>query len=126
MTEQQPIDGHPIIHAQAFVPVPAESSSRLSQLHAAYPAAKAAADAAAEQLKAITDGIKAELAAAAPEGALKIALTGDDGPPMQLTYAESWRLDSKRLKREDPESYVRYAVKGGSWTLKQVKGGEPE
>lgn len=124
MTETNP--EHPIIHAQEVVPVQATATERLSQLHAAYSEAKAAADAAAETLKAITDGIKAELAAASPEGSLKIALTGNDGPPMQLTYAESWRVDSRKLKREDPETYVRYAVKGGSWTLKQVKGGETE
>lgn len=118
MTEQPTIEPAP-------VQVAAGTSSRLEQLHAAYPAAKAAADEAAAQLKAITDGIKVELTTAAPD-ARRIRLDGADGPTLQLTYAETWRLDSKRLKAEDPETYVRYAKQGGSWTLKVAQGGEPE
>lgn len=124
MTEQ-PTTDQTAVEPQTFT-VAAAATERLSQLHAAYPAAKAEADAAAERLKGITDGIKAELAAAAPEGALKIALTGSDGPALQLSYAETARFDSKRFKREDPETYVRYALFGGSWTLKPVRSGEPE
>lgn len=98
------------------------SGSRLDQLYAAYPEAKAAADAAAARLKDITDGIKLELTAAAPE-ARKIRLAGN-GPALQLAYTETWRLDSRKLKAEDPETYVRYAKQGCSWTLKQVGGAE--
>lgn len=121
MTEQPTVP----TEAQAF-PVPATATERLAALHAEYADAKAAADGAAERLTAIKDGIKAEMAAAAPEGQTKIVLTGFDGPTLQLTYAESWRVDSRKLKAEDPETYVRYAKKSGSWTLAPVKGGGSE
>lgn len=109
-----------------FVQVPATSTERLSQLHASYADAKAEADGAAERLATIKDAIKAELIAAAPEGSLKIALLGEDGPPLQLTHSESWRVDSRKLKAEEPETYVRYAKKSESWTLAPVKGGASE
>lgn len=112
-----------------FVPVPATATERLAQLHAAYPDAKAAADAAAEKLAAIKDGIKAELVAAAPEGSTKIALVGDPStgaPALTLVHSERWSIDSRRLKRDDPETYVRYAKKSESWTLALAKGGGSE
>lgn len=125
MTEQQTPE-HPIIHAQAVVPIAATASVRLAQLHASYDEAQANYDAASSHLDAIKTGIKAELAQLAPEGSTKIALNGTDGPPLTLTYAESWRVDSRKLKTEDPETYVRFAKKSGSWTLKAARGGGSE
>ena len=46
------------------------------------------------------------------------------GPALTLTYSESWRIDAKRLKAEDPETYVRYAKKGGSWSMRPAKAGD--
>lgn len=115
MTEQT---DHDIIHAQTPVEVAATGNPRLEQLHAAYAELKARADAAAAELKTVTDALKLELTAAAGPEARKIALVGPDGPPLRLTYSETWRFDSKRLKAENPHTYVEYAVKGGSWTLK--------
>lgn len=109
-----------------FVQVPASATERLAALHASYADAKAQADAAAERLAAIKDGIKAELAALAPEGSTKIALLGSDGPPLTLVHSESWRVDARKLKAEDPETYVRYAKKSESWTLAAAKGGASE
>lgn len=106
----------------AFVPVAANATERLAQLHASYAEAKAAADGAAERLADVKDAIKAELMALAPEGSTKIALTGPDGPTLTLVHAESWRVDSRKLKAEDPETYVRYAKKSESWTLAAAKG----
>lgn len=117
---------HLIIHADAYQQVQASATPRLAALHAEYADAKAAADAAAERLTAVKDGIKAELAAAAPEGSTKIALLGPDGPPLQLVYSERWSVDSRKLKREDPETYVRYAKCSGTWTLSAPKGGASE
>lgn len=105
--------------------VDAPAGSRLEQLHEAYAGAKAAADEATTRLKAVTDALKVELTQAAPEGTSRIELIGPLGPPLRLTYAETWRLDSRRLKAEDPEMYVRYAKKSGSWTLREG-GGAPE
>jgi hypothetical protein len=108
-----------------YLQVPAAANERLSQLHAAYTAAKDEADAAAERLKIVNDGIKAELQRLAP-GEPRLALSGPDGPPLTLVRSESWRVDSKKLKAEDPETYVRYAKKSESWTLKASKGGASE
>lgn len=121
MTDPQ--QDHPIIHSQEVVPIQATANERLAQLHAAYADSKARRDEADAQFKAISDAIKSELTTLAPEGSTRIGLTGDHGPALGLTYAESWRIDSRRLKREDPETYVRYAVQSGSWTLRADKPG---
>lgn len=110
----------PTPEAQPPVIVEPSADSRLAQLHAQYADAKAAADAAAEHLKTITDGIKAELANAAP-GQEQVTLRGAGGPVLALAYAERWTVDSRKLKAEDPETYVRFAKKGGAWSLKVVR-----
>jgi hypothetical protein len=98
-----------------------QAGTRLEQLHALYEEAKARKDEAETALKAITDGIKAELAQQAP-GAERVVVTGTAGPPLQMTYVESWRVDSRKLKAQDPETYVRYATKSGTWKLEKVRG----
>lgn len=110
-TEQQPL-----------VVTPA-ADSRLEQLHAVYAGKKAAADAAAKELKDVTDAIKAELTAAAP-GQERVSLVGSYGPQLDLAYVERWTFDSTRFKADDPVTYVQYAKKGGSWRLEAAKGGE--
>lgn len=98
--------------------VTAPPASRLEQLHAAYADAKAEQDAAAKKLKAITDAIKVEVTSLDPNER-RFEITGASGaPPLRLTYVESWRVDSKRLKAEQPELYVAYAKQSGAWTLK--------
>lgn len=101
--------------------VVADPDTRLAQLHASYADAKAKADEAGKQLKAITDAIKVELNTAAPEET-RVELRGDAGPALVLRYSERWTLDSKKLKAENPETYVRYARKGGAWSLTQARG----
>lgn len=101
--------------------VVASEGTRLEQLHAQFADAKSAAKEADDRLKAITDGIKAELAAAEP-GQGKVELRSPVGPPLRMTYVESWRMDTKRLKAERPDVYVSYAVQGGSWQLRAVTG----
>lgn len=106
--------------------VQADATDRLAQLHAAYDDARAAYDEASSRFEAIKAGIKAELANLAPEDRTRITLTGPAGPALGLTYSESWRIDSRKLKREEPETYVRFAAKSGSWTLRTLTGGDPE
>lgn len=104
--------------------VVAPPDSRLQQLQASYPELKARAKAAAAALKDCTDAIKLELTTAAP-GASRVDLVGGQfGPALQLTYSESWRIDSTRLKEEQPALYVTYAKKSGSWSLAEAKGGD--
>lgn len=118
MTETTPVPQPPAV-------VKSRKGSRLAQLLDAYPDAKAAADEAAAQLKAVTDGIKFEAGQAAA-GQPKVTICppgGSAAPKLELDYRESWRIDSKKLKAEDPETYVRYAKKSGAWYLNVAKGG---
>lgn len=101
--------------------IPAKNSE-LEQLHAQYTEAKAALDAAEARLKAITDGIKAELTKAAPEQG-RVDLVSEYGPPMYLTWVVSRRIDSTRLKTERPDVFQAYQKESGAWQLKQAKGG---
>lgn len=120
----QPTD-QPPTETPAFQVAP-RKNSRLAQLHALYADKKAAADAAAAELKAVTDGIKTELAKAAPEGSTKVDLLSPEGPPLRLDYRESWRFDSKAFKRQDPETWVRFAKKSHAWYLVPLSPDAPE
>jgi hypothetical protein len=103
-----------------IVTAPVPAGSRLEDLLAVYAQLKPQADELATRLKSVTDGIKAELQAAAPE-ARKIDVAHPAlAQPLRLSYVESWRLDSKKLKAENPALYVQYALKGGKWELRGV------
>jgi hypothetical protein len=98
-----------------------QAGSRLDDLCALYAELKPRADELTARLKVVTDAIKAELTAAAP-GAQRIGLSHEALPaPLRLAYIESWSLDSKRLKADDPALYVRYARKTGKWELRGQK-----
>ncbi|TCB97555.1 hypothetical protein E0H26_11595 [Micromonospora zingiberis] len=101
--------------------ITAKPGSRLDELLAAYAELKPAADEAAARLKTVTDAIKAELTEAAP-GEQRIDVTHEAlAQPLRLSYVESWRLNTKQLKAEAPEIYVRFAVKGGKWELRGIQ-----
>ena len=103
---------------QTITPAP---DSRLAQLLAEFEAAKRAAEAAHERLNMIKDGIKAELTAAAP-GAEKVRVHSDHlTQPLQLSARTEWRIDARRLKAEDPVTWVRYARRVTSWRLESVR-----
>jgi hypothetical protein len=124
MAEQTATDpdfAHPVIHAEQWVDV--TPGERLAQLHSQYELLKVEADEAAARLKACTDAIKLELTQQVP-GHTKYRLPAGPGPELQLTYVERWTIDSRKLKAEDPLTYVRYAKKGGSWTLKVAAHGQ--
>lgn len=116
MTEKQP----PIVVAAE------EINPRLEALLASYDSLKAKADEAAAQLKAVTDAIKHEVHLAHAESVTaesRFDITSKFlAAPLRLSYVESWRLDAKRLKVEDPATYVTYAVKSGSWQLRKAAG----
>ncbi|HEX7038700.1 MAG TPA: hypothetical protein VF202_01145 [Trueperaceae bacterium] len=95
-----------------------EPGSRLDSLLAEYAALKPQVDELTSRFNAVKDAIKVELTTAAPE-ARQIRVTHDAlGAPLRLSYIESWRVDAKRLKAEDPATYVRYAVKSARWELR--------
>lgn len=110
-TDQQPAPG-PVVATAA-------PGSRLEQLLAQYETAKAAAEEATHRFEAITLAIKGELTGEHPNQPL-IMLSGAPGlPHLVLRWRSAWRLDSKRLKAELPETYVQYAVQGGNWELRR-------
>jgi hypothetical protein len=94
--------------------------SRLAQMCAQYDLAKAEADKAAQALKAITDAIKLEAVQAAAGETSVIVDHPDLTQPLQVAYTERWTVDAKKLKTEQPETYVRYAKQGGSWSLRAI------
>lgn len=99
-----------------------EPGSRLEQLLATYAGLKPQADELSNRLKAVTDGIKVELLMAAAPDALRIDVDHAAlAQPLRLSYVESWTLDTKRLKADDPTTYVKYARKGGTWQLRGQK-----
>jgi hypothetical protein len=101
---------------------PTPTPNRLNDLLAAYAELKPAADESAARLKAVTDAIKHELRAADPSAAQFNLNHPALAQPLRVSYVERWDLDASRLKAEDPETYVRFARKGGSWQLRAVKG----
>lgn len=100
-----------------------EPDSRLEQLVAQYDTAKDAFDAAKGRLDTLVDGIKVEAITAAA-GETKITI---ESPylrkPLNLSHSAPWRVDVKRMKAEDPLTYVRWAKRDekGSWKLERVR-----
>lgn len=111
--------------ALAFSVTP-EPNTRLGQLAALYDAYKDAADAAADQLKSITDAIKTELTKnfqrTNPEQPYtKYVLASEHlRAPLSLTYTVSTRLDTKAIKAAFPRIEQEYGKVTGSWTLKRA------
>lgn len=105
------------------VAIVTDPSPRLVQLQQAYAQAKADAQAAKERLDLIVTGIKTELTAATFRLGERDRIELPcrlDAPGFSLAKVETWRLDTARLKRDDLPTYVRYARKSESWTLRVV------
>lgn len=118
--QHQVMQGNPTLGTSTVVRP--ETDSRLDQLAAEYAALEPLAKQYAARLKEITDGIKAELATAAP-GETEVLLASTYlAKPLQLQAVESWRLDSKALKAAQPQTWVTYAKKSTSWRLAPVAG----
>jgi hypothetical protein len=91
--------------------------SRLESLLAQRETAKAALDAAEEQMRAIKDGVTAELTARYPgTGAFDIpAAPGRE--PLILRHSAPNRFDTRRFKYEHPDVYSNYLTPSPRWTL---------
>lgn len=111
----------PELGAPAHVEVEAYADTRIAQLAAQYDVAKAEAKKAAEALAAITDAIKVELVKAAP-GSNDIRLESPLlAQPLRLFPVVSQRLDTKRMKAEQPALYDAYLAKPTTaWQLRAV------
>lgn len=95
-------------------------NERLDQLVAMYAQLKPRVDELNKQFNDVVAAIKSELADTAP-GETKIDLVSDMlDAPLRMSWREQWRVDSKRLKKEAPEIYVRFAKKSGYWELRKV------
>lgn len=93
-------------------------TDRLDQLYAQYARLKPRVDELSADLKAITDAIKLELTVANP-GKTRIDVVHPSLPrPLRLIYVKKWRLDTKRMKSEAPDTYAQYAVPDGRWELR--------
>jgi len=117
MTSPQPsppADAAPVLR-------PTEGS-RLDALLARYADLKPQVEDLKEQLETLTTAIKAEAVTAVPDTPAITLSTPHLAHLLEVTYRESWRLDSKRLKADDPTTWVRYAKRSGSWRLDPVKG----
>lgn len=105
--------------APATVALAAAPGSRLEELQAGYEAAKAAAEDATTRFEALTKALKAEMAAAAPQGSTDIALAAAPGRPrLKMTWKTPYRFDAKRFLADHPDLYVRYEKQGGHWELR--------
>ena len=102
--------------------ITAAPGSVLENLLSAEHAAEAAASEAADRLKGVRDEIKAELTQAHPGiGRFDIAGT-PHRPAKQLNWVNTVRLNTKRLKTEQPLLYTEYAEFGGKWVLSPARG----
>lgn len=96
------------------------TNTRLDSLVAQYEAARAEHEETKARFDELTDGIKAELAKAAP-GHEKVFLhSAHLSTPLKLELRQRWTVDAKRLKRDDPVTYVTYAKQSASWYLVRV------
>lgn len=124
MTTTNQAPDAPTIEAPPLT-VHAEAGSKLEQLHALYDTLKAEADAATKKVKVVTDAIKLELTQLdADERRFELTSSVEGARPLRLAYVESWRIDSAKMKTEEPETYVRFAKKSGSWRLAPGGGSE--
>jgi hypothetical protein len=109
--------GTPAPRPAPFRLVP-QPGSRLYELQALLEAARAAAAEAEARAKAVADGIKAEAVAQAPPGTESVIIAGRPGVREWCChYVRSWRLNSKRVKAEQPVLYAAYAVESGTWKV---------
>lgn len=95
-------------------------TSELYDLRGRYAELKAAKDKATEEFDAVKGKLQTALAEASG-GALRAELRVPGFKPMTLIYTEPWRVDSKRLKAEQPAIYVQYAKQGSQWTLAESR-----
>lgn len=96
------------------------TDSRLDQLAALYAELKPQFEELKERLDEITEGIKTELRTAAPEHSNLLLNSPHLTKPLRLQLVTQWRVDSPRLKAEQPELYVHYARKSEFWRLAPV------
>lgn len=116
-----PVDPQSLSEWSGPTVVRPDTDTRLDQLAAEYAALKPLTDEYAARLKAITDGIKAELTALHPDQSEILLIGSTVDTPLRLEAITNWRLDSTKLKSDNPNLWVRYAKQSTSWRLSRVR-----
>jgi len=94
--------------------------TRFEQLCAEYDRLKPLVVQYTAELKAVTDALKIEMISEQPHADRILLHSQFLATPLQLLHTTAWRLDSKQLKRDLPETWVRYATQSSSWRLEAV------
>lgn len=103
------------------VHVEPERDSRLEQLLAQYDAVKSAAEEAKKRFEDLKAEIKNELSFAAP-GQQKVRVESTYlNQSLQMICRGAWKLDSRSLKAEEPDVWVRYAERKFTWYLEAAR-----
>lgn len=108
----------PVVVNTDYMPTVGDLS--LSELRARYDDLKKVRDAAVEEFDTAKSALQHALGEASG-GAYRSTLLVPGYRPMTLIYTEPWRVDSKRLKAEQPAIYVQYAKQGSQWTLAESR-----
>jgi len=94
--------------------------TQMSQLVAEYRRLKEEIDQRQERIDAIKSSLKVLMQTAAPD-AEKVRLQAPGGKALLLTYKRGWRLDTKKLKYDAPETWQAYAVATTTWELREER-----
>lgn len=101
--------------------VTAAPDTELAQLVAEYDRLDVEVKARSTELESVKARIKVALQEVKP-GESEVLLTAPGlAKPLKMWFQEKWTLDTKRLKNEAPEIWVRWAKKGGSWYFGRCK-----
>lgn len=101
--------------------VTAAPDTELAQLVAEYDRLDVEVKAKTAELDDIKARLKVKLQELKP-GETEVLLSAPGlVKPLRMYWQEKWTLDSKRLKAQIPEVWVRFAKQGGSWYLARTK-----
>lgn len=103
------------------VVIAAGADTQLHVLLAEYETVKPQLDSLKKRLEGLTKAIKMICITSVPDGTAHIALHSEFGNYL-VEWRGNWRLDTPRLKDEQPQIYAAYAVEGGTWVLTKDKG----
>lgn len=101
--------------------VTAAPDTELAQLVAEYDRLDVEVKAKSAELESVKARLKVALQEAKP-GETEVLLTAPGlAKPLKMWFQEKWTLDSKAMKNQAPEIWVRWAKKSGSWYFGRTK-----
>lgn len=99
-----------------------EPGTQLASLLAEYETLKPQLDPLKKRLEALTKAIKLRAIESVPDWTPRIAIQSQEFGTYGVEWRGNWRLDTPRLKDEQPQIYAAYAVQSGAWVLTKDKG----